>query len=423
MGVIAPNGIGLEAFKHALKNGVSGIRFHQHLRDLNLSCQVAGYPTVAASLIESRFTLEQRRNINSVMTYGALAAMECWEDAGFSLGTEETAWETGTVFGTGLGGTDTLADRLAPLTREGQSRRMGSSVPEQVMCSGVSAFIGGILGLGNRVSTNSSACATGTEAVVECYRHIRSGFAERMIAGSSECDSPYVVSGFDAMRVTARKGNDSPERASRPLSASASGFVPGAGAGALMLESLESAQARGARIYAEIAGAQVNCGGQRNGGSITAGNAEGVRQCIRATVAESGLLADRDIDYINGHLTATGGDAKEIENLLEGLRLPPEKLPWINSTKSMIGHTLGAAGAIECVATVLQLDGGFVHPSLNCDDVHPRIAAIAGSIPHETLEKPLRAALKTSFGFGDVNACVIFRAPNENSFKGEKHGT
>jgi len=412
LGVVAPNGTGIDAFRTALKNGESGIRFQQQLQDLNLTCQVAGYPTVDQALLDARFTLEQKRNMNSVMTYGALAAIECWQNAGLALDPPETDWGTGTVFGTGLGGADTIGDRLAPLTREGQSRRMGSSVPEQAMCSGVSALIGGILGLGNRVTTNSSACATGTEAVLECYRHIRSGLAERMIAGSSECDSPYVVSGFDAMRVTARRGSDAPERASRPLSATASGFVPGAGAGALMLESLDSAQARGARIYAEVSGAHFNCGGQRNGGTITAGNPESVRQCLRAAVAESGLEIGRDIGYINGHLTATGGDAKEVENLLEGLCLPPEKLPWINSTKSMIGHTLGAAGAIECVATVLQLHEGFIHPSLNCEDVHPRIAPIAKSIPHETVYTPLRAALKTSFGFGDVNACVVFRSMN-----------
>jgi 3-oxoacyl-(acyl-carrier-protein) synthase len=176
-----------------------------------------------------------------------------------------------------------------------------------------------------------------------------------------------------------------------------------------MLESLESAQARGARIYAEVVGAHVNCGGQRNGGSITAGNPEGVRRCVRGAIAESGLNPGQDIGYINGHLTATGADPKEIENLVEGLELPADKLPWINSTKSLIGHTLGASGAIECVATIIQLHEGFVHPSINCEDVHPRIAPIAASIPHELVNTPLRAAMKTSFGFGDVNACVVFR--------------
>jgi len=411
LGVVAPNGTGVPAFRRALREGRSGIRFHQKLQDLKLTCQVAGFPSVDEALLQSRFNEEQRRNINGVMTYGGLAAIECWLDAGLSLHDDQPDWNAGAVFGTGIGAADTIGDKLAPMTRDGQSRRMGSAVPEQAMCSNVSALLGGIFGLGNRVSTNSSACATGTEAIVESCRHIRAGMADRMIAGSSECDSPYVGAGFDAMRVTARKGNECPERASRPMSASASGFVPGAGAGALLLESLDSALARHARIYAEISGAAVNCGGQRGGGTITASNPEGVRRCIRAAVAESGLAADPvgELGYINGHLTATGGDPKEVENLLAALRLPPEKLPWINSTKSMIGHTLGAAGAIECVATVLQLHEGFIHPSLNCEDTHPQIQRIARSIPHELVEAPhLRAALKTSFGFGDVNACIVF---------------
>jgi 3-oxoacyl-(acyl-carrier-protein) synthase len=412
LGVVASNGVGVHNFCHALRSGTSGVRFHQKLKDLNFTCQVAGYPSVDDALVQSRFTPPELLGMNSVMTYGALAATECWLNAGLPYRSELADWNTGTVFGTGIGGLDTIGDRLVPVTREGQSRRLGAAIPEQVMCSSVSAFIGGLLGLGNRVSTNSSACVTGTEALVECYRHISAGLAERMIAGGSECDSPYVASGFDAMRVTARKGNDTPERASRPMSATASGFVPGAGAGALMLESLESARSRGARIYAEVVGAHVNCGGQRTGGSITAGNPEGVRRCIRAAVAESGLVPGRDIGYINAHLTSTGGDSREIENLCEALAVSPEQFPLINSTKSMIGHTLGASGAIECVATVIQLHEGFVHPALNCEDVHPRIAHIAASIPREIVHKPIRAALKTSFGFGDVNGCVVFRSMN-----------
>ncbi len=174
-----------------------------------------------------------------------------------------------------------------------------------------------------------------------------------------------------------------------------------------MVEALDNAVRRGARIYAEILGGAVNCGGQRQGGSITASNQEGVRRCIREAVRQAGVNID-GIDYINGHLTATGGDAKEIGNLLCGLQLPPEKFPLINSTKSMIGHTLGAAGAIEGVATVCQLHEGFVHASLNCEDVHPALGAIAGSIPHKTVLRRVRVALKTSFGFGDVNACAVF---------------
>ena len=410
LGVVACNGIGVHDFCHALRDGKSGVRFHQKLQDFKLTCQVAGYPSVDEDYVKARFTPQRIRDMNGIMTFGGLAAQECWLDAGLPLKTDETFWDSGAIIGSGIAGVDTIAERLVPMTRDGQSRRLGTAIPEQVMCSNVSAFVGGLLGLGNHVYSNSSACATGTEALIECYRHIAAGRAERMLAGGAECDSAFIASGFDAMRVTARKGNDEPEKASRPMSATASGFVPGAGAGALMLESLESAQARGARIYAEVVGGHVNSGGQRNGGTMTAANPEGIRRCIRAAVDESGLMPGRDINYINAHLTATGADHKEVDRLRETLGLPEEQFPWINSTKSMIGHTLGASGAIECVATVIQLYEGFVHRALNSEDVHPLIAPIERSIPRETVHTPLRAALKTSFGFGDVNACVVFRS-------------
>ena len=211
------------------------------------------------------------------------------------------------------------------------------------------------------------------------------------------------------MRVLCRGFNDEPEKASRPMSASAGGFVPAAGAGVLLLESLESAERRGARIHAEIAGVAVNSGGQRGGGSMTAPNRKGVVRCVRAALADGGLRPD-EVDAINGHLTATGADPGEVEAWAQALKREPGKLPPITSTKSMIGHALGAAGAIECVAGVLMVEGGFVHPSINCEDLHPDIAPHAGSVPHELLEpRDLRVLTKAGFGFGDVNAAVVFR--------------
>jgi 3-oxoacyl-(acyl-carrier-protein) synthase len=277
------------------------------------------------------------------------------------------------------------------------------------MGSGVSARVSGLLALGNQVTSNSSACSTGTEAIVEGATRIRHGLAERMLCGGSEGHSHYSWAGFDAMRVLSRRFNDEPEKASRPMSASAGGFVPGAGAGVLHLESLESASKRGARIHAELLGGALNCGGHRGGGSMTAPNPESVRRCIRAALADAGL-DPREIDAINGHLTATGADPNEVEAWAAALDRAPCDLPPITSTKSMIGHALGAAGAIESVACVQMLLGGYVHPSRNCEDVHPRIAPYAGSIPHERRPLPqLRTIIKASFGFGDVNACVVYR--------------
>jgi 3-oxoacyl-(acyl-carrier-protein) synthase len=280
---------------------------------------------------------------------------------------------------------------------------------EQVMASGVSARLSGLLALGNQVTTNSSACSTGTEAVVLGRDRIRAGLADRMLCGGVEGASPYIWAGFDAMRVLCRTHNDAPEKASRPMSASAAGFVPGAGAGVLVLESLSSALERGARIYAELIGASVNCGGQRQGGSMTAPNPEAVTRCIRSAVVDAGVDAS-EIGAINGHLTATNADSREVRSWCDALRVAPERLPAITSTKSMVGHTLGAAGAIECVASVLMAYRGFVHPSINCDDLHPEIAPFAASVAHETREVPdLRVVAKAGFGFGDVNAAVLFR--------------
>jgi 3-oxoacyl-(acyl-carrier-protein) synthase len=237
---------------------------------------------------------------------------------------------------------------------------------------------------------------------------VREGQVARVLAGGCEGDSPYVWAGFDAMRVLSRNFNHAPERASRSMSATACGFVPSAGAGALMLEDLESAQARGARIYAEVAGGAVNCGGQRNGGTMTFPNPEGVRRCIQSAVQSAGVKPE-EIDLISGHLTATKGDPIEVNSWRRALDLPPERFPLLNAPKSLFGHALGAAGAIESVACILQLHGGFVHPSLNCEDLHPDIARYASSISVMAVRKDLRAIAKASFGFGDVNACILFR--------------
>jgi 3-oxoacyl-(acyl-carrier-protein) synthase len=233
--------------------------------------------------------------------------------------------------------------------------------------------------------------------------------AERMLCGGSEGASHYSWAGFDAMRVLSRRFNDQPERASRPMSASAGGFVPAAGAGILHLESLDSATQRGARIYAELVGTALNCGGHRGGGSMTAPNPLGVRRCIRAALADAGL-EPHQIDAISGHLTATGADPNEVAAWADALDRTPDRLPPITSTKSMIGHALGAAGAIESVASIQMLLGSHVHPSINCEDVHPGIEAYSGSIPHVLRPMPeLTTIVKASFGFGDVNACVVFR--------------
>jgi 3-oxoacyl-(acyl-carrier-protein) synthase len=411
LGVVAPNGANVADFESALREGKSGVSLQPRMTELRLACQVAGTPDVDDSVIESTFRESTARVMNSSMMFAGLAAIECWRDAGFSYEPDEDGhvdWDTGAIIGTGFSGIDTVGDRLVPMTNAGDVRRLGSSMPEQAMGSAPSAFVGGLLGLGGIVTTVSSACATGTEALVHAFERIQSGRALRLLSGSTEGASVYIWAGFDSMRVCCRTHNDSPEKASRPMSATAAGFVPAAGAGVLMLESLESAMGRGARIYAEVLGGAVNSGGQRDGGSITASNAEGAQRCIKQALSEAGVAAS-SIDYVNGHLTATIADTKEISNLMAALERTPETFPVINSTKSMIGHTLGASGAIESVATVLQVKGGFVHPSINCEDLHKDLLGIRSRIPAVCTTAKLSTVLKVSFGFGDVNACIIFK--------------
>ena len=412
MGVVAPNGHGIEAFTKALREGRSGIRHIPELARLNFGCQVGGIPQDFEEVRTSYFDRDKLMSLNDNIGYASVAAVDAWKDAGFAVPDAEddsVDWDSGVIAGSGIGGMETIALTVVPMVNEGNVRRMGSRVVEQVMNSGTSARIAGLLALGNQATSNSSACSTGNEALIEAMIRIRNGMAKRMLAGGSEGASPYIWAGFDAMRVICRKYNDRPEEASRPMSASASGFVPGAGAALLMLEDLESALARGVRIYAEVLGGMVNCGGHRMGGSITAPNPEGVKRCIQGALADAGIDPG-EIDAINGHLTATYADPVEVKNWSLALGRGPEDFPLINSTKSMIGHCLGAAGAIECVATVLQLQQGFVHASLNCGDLHPEIEPFAKSIPQSTVSVPdLKVIAKAGFGFGDVNSCLIFR--------------
>ncbi|HOE79870.1 MAG TPA: beta-ketoacyl-[acyl-carrier-protein] synthase family protein [Smithellaceae bacterium] len=412
MGVAAPNAHGLDDFEQALREGRSGIRHIPQLEELKFSCQIAGIPENFDEIRKSYFDREKLLSFNDNIGYASVSAVDAWRDAGFELpdGNDETVdWDTGVIAGSGIGGMDTIALSVVPMINEGRVRRLGSRVVEQVMNSGTSARIGGLIGAGNKVTSNSSACSTGNEAVIDALWRIREGLAKRMVAGGSEGASPYIWGGFDAMRVIARKFNDNPAAGSRPMSASACGFVPGSGGAMLLLEELETALVRGARIYAEIVGGFVNCGGQRMGGSMTAPNPVGVQKCIRGAVADAGIRLS-EIDAINGHLTATYADPHEVKNWAAALERTPESFPYINSTKSMIGHCLGAAGAVECVASVLQVYRGFLHPSINSEDVHPEIADFAPKIVQKCMEFPdLKYLAKAGFGFGDVNSCIIFR--------------
>lgn len=412
LGVVSPNGVGIPAFTDAIRQGSSGIRFYKELEALNFSCCIGGIPPVPPGLAEQYLSPLQLKNFNSPgILYGCMAGIDAWKDAGLPISENSGPdWDSGTVFGSGTSSVDKFREAVYKVDA-GQPKTLGSNVVLQIMTSGVSAYLGGILGLGNMVTTNSSACCTGTEAVLMGFERIRSGKAKRMLVGGCSDHGPYIWAGFDAIRVMNWKQNHEPGKASRPMSATAAGFVPGSGAGALLLESLDSALERGATIYAEIAGGAANAGGQRGNGSMTAPNSVAVQRCVKAAVDDAGI-DPADIDLINGHLTATAKDAEEISNWSIALNRKGKDFPFIHSLKAMTGHCLGAAGAIESVAAVLSLQQDFIFPAINCEDVHPDIAAIIDpeKIPQRLIENNnLQVIAKAGFGFGDINTCIIFK--------------
>ena len=408
MGVAAPNGVGLDAFEMAIRGGTSGILHDPELKRLNFACQVSGRPDTTKIDIHKYLTELELRNFNSSgILYGLVAGMDAWADAGLSSG--DVDHDSGAIFGTGSLGTEKFRESIYRIDA-GEARKLGSTAVQQTMSSGIAAYLAGKLGLGNQVTSNSSACCTGTESLIMAFERIRAGLADRMLAGSTGDSGPYIWAGFDAMRVLSSRHNDDPASASRPMSADASGFVPASGAGCLLVESLDSAKSRGASIYCEVLGGWVNSGGQRDPGSMVAPNPDAVVRCIVSALQRSGISA-RSIDVINGHLTATAKDAVEIGNWARALDRYGGNFPLINSVKGMTGHCLAGAGSIECVASVLQIAKSFVFGNVNCGQLNPEIAKIIdpARIPLKTLETDVNYLAKASFGFGDVNACVILK--------------
>jgi 3-oxoacyl-(acyl-carrier-protein) synthase len=409
LGVCAPNGTSIPEFTDALKNGRSGLAHFPELERLNFSCQIGGMPTISEEKKRDYFTELQLRNFDSDgILYGVIAGIDALKDANIEVGEDEALFDLGIIMGAGTTSVAKFRESIYQID-EGKVRRLGSTSVPQTMASGVSAYLGGLTGAANMVTTNSSACATGTEAVLLGYERIKAGKATQMLCGSTSDGGPYIWGGFDAMKVTSYKHNDSPGKAAGPMSEQASGFIPGSGAGAVVLESLNSALKRGVKIYGEVLGGAVNSGGQRNGGSMTAPNSEAVQRCIKGALKDAKVRGDA-IDYINGHLTATVKDPVEIENWCTALGRKGSDFPYINSLKGMTGHCLAASGSIEIVSTILQLQGNFVFPNVNCDVIHPEIVALVSEkcVPRVAVETSLKTVAKSSFGFGDVNACVIF---------------
>jgi 3-oxoacyl-(acyl-carrier-protein) synthase len=412
LGVCSPIGIGLPDFTNALKNGDSGIRFHSELEALQFACQLGAIPALSEEKKREYLSELQLRNFLSYgILYGIIAGMDALKDANIEPAklTEDPLWNLGIIFGTGVSSVEKMRDSMYKIDSN-NVRRLSSNTVPQVMASGVSAYLGGIIGAGNIVTTNSSACSTGSEALLLGYERIKNGKATQMLCGSSSDPGPYLWGGFDAIRVTNHKFNDNPENVAGPMNANANGFIPGSGGGAYLLESLESAQNRGAKIYAEVLGGAINNGGQRGEGSMTAPNGQAIRNCIEMALKDANVKGD-DIEYINGHLTSTLKDPDEIANWSKALKRSGDDFPYINSLKGMIGHCIAASASIEIVSAIIQMEEGFIYQNKNCEPIHPEILKIISEnkIPTKTIKKQFNIMAKASFGFGDVNACVIFK--------------
>lgn len=409
LGVVSPNGIGIDEFQNALILGKSGLRHHKLLEEKRFSCQVAGTPQIEQQHLDTYFTsLEQRGLLANGLIYGGIAGQEAWLNAGLEF-KEETDYQSGIVFGTGVLGVDKLKEAFDKIDAN-NVRRLGSQSVVQTMASGISAFLAQKIGAGNQVTTNSSACATGTEALLMGFDRIQSGKAKRMLVGSTSDSGPYIWGGFEALRILPHQYNDRPEESSRPFSGEASGFVPSSGSGAMVLEEYETAIKRGANIYAEVLGGQVNSGGQRGGGTMTAPNSTAVIKCISEAIANAKVSSD-DVDAINAHLTATKMDSTEITNWTKALNRRGTDFPYINSLKGLIGHGLAACGSLELVASILQLKDGFVFGNKNATPIQSQIldSIDETKIPLETIRFQPNILAKASFGFGDVNACVVLK--------------
>lgn len=409
VGVVAPGASNVLAFERLLRSGRSSVRHDPRMQRLNFNCHVSGQCSVDAAILSTALSeLEQRRLTSTGIRFALLAGQEALTTSGVDGRLEAPDERRSVVFGGSVPSVDVLRDAFA-LTDAGKAKKLGSTAVELQMPSTPAAHLAARFGAGGPVTCNSAACATGTEALLMGYDRIRRGESDLVLVGSTEAESPHLWSAFDALRVLAYKYNAEPQRASRPLSASANGLVPAAGSGALVLERLSTALARNAPLLAEILGGHVNCGAQLQGGSMTAQNPQAMRKCVKKALDAAGVAPDQ-VDALSGHLTATQADPLEVACWSDVLERPAERFPWLNAPKSIWGHALTASGSIELVASVLQLREGFLHASLNCEDLHPAVAERVDPrrLPTECVTpERLQVLVKANFGFGDVNACVV----------------
>lgn len=400
IGVISPVGIGKESFWEALKAGRSGIgpvtRFATDGFPTRIAGEVKGFDPAAY------MDKKDIKRMDRFAQYAVAASKMAVADAGLDLEKEERE-RIGVVLGTGIGGTETFEEQHQILLERGPGRISPFFIPMMIANMGA-AQIAIQLGLGGPNYTVVNACAASANALGAALRTIQWGEAEIVISGGAEASvTPMALGGFCAMKALSTR-NEEPERASRPFDRLRDGFVLGEGAGVLVLEELEHARKRGARIYAELAG--YGCTADAYHITAPAPDAEGAARAMRLALADAGL-ASEDVAYINAHGTSTDLNDRLETEAIKKVFGPRAYALAISSTKSMTGHLLGAAGAVELIATVLAVEEGVVPPTINYE--HPDPACDLDYVPNAARRLDIEAALSNSLGFGGHNVTLAVK--------------
>ena len=402
LGALTPIGNNVSELWKGLTAGVSGAGPITHFDAEKFKCRIAAELKGFDPL--NHFDKKEMRLLDGYTVYGLVTVDEAMHDAGLVDENIDKA-RAGVVWGSGMGGVTSLQDEIIEYATNGRTPRFSPYwVPKVItdICAGQIAIRYGLRGPNY---CTVAACASSAAAISDAFNLIRLGKADVMVVGGSECAVTEVgIGGFGNMRALSTR-NDDPWTASRPFDLDRDGFVLGEGAGTLILEELDHALARGAKIYAEVTGAGLSADAYH----ITASHPEGlgVIDAMRQAVVESGMQLT-DVDHINTHGTSTPiGDVSEPKAIV-GLFGDHAFKMVINSTKSMTGHLLGAAGAVEAIATILTIKNGLVPPTINHFNDDPQIPALDFTF-NQAKEREVRFALSNAFGFGGHNVCLAFR--------------
>ena len=410
MGMVTSLGIGVDRNWAGLLAGKSGIRAIENFDVSDLPAKIAGQvpegPTEDGLFFSDDWVSpKDRRRMDDFIVYGLCAAKQAIEDSGWVVETEEQAWRTGVLIGSGIGGLPEIAGGAIKVN-EGKARRLSPFfIPASLinLISGHVSIRWGFKGPNHAVVT---ACSTGSHAIGDAARLIMWEDADVMVAGGAEaavCD--IGVAGFCAARALSTDFNDTPERASRPWDKNRDGFVMGDGAGVVVLEELEHAKKRGAKIYGEVVGYGMS--GDAHHITAPAENGDGAFRCMNSALKRAGMNVE-EIDYVNAHGTSTPlGDEIELGAVKRVFGDHAYNIS-MSSTKSAIGHLLGAAGAVEAIFSLQAINNGVAPPTLNLDN--PSESCDIDLVPHQPKERLIRAVLSNSFGFGGTNASLIFKA-------------